>query len=74
MSGNGLRIRVDFTIEVDNASIPFLHELAGDEPHKINDLRQFVAAEAEDAVCQYLEMNGVDLTRVRSAYGRQGQR
>jgi hypothetical protein len=71
MSGNGLRIRVNFTIGVDDASIPFLRELAGDEAHTINELRQFVSAEAEDAVCQYLEMNGVDVTRVRSAYGKQ---
>lgn len=67
-----LRIRVDFTIEVDEPSLPFLRELAGDEEHTINDLRSFVRGEAEDAVCQYLESNGVDLRRVRSAYGSAG--
>jgi hypothetical protein len=66
---SALRIRVDFTIEVDEASLPFLRELAGDEERSINELRDFVRAEAEDAVCQYLESNGVDLRRVRSAYG-----
>lgn len=64
-----MKIRVDFTIEIHPDSIEFLKELSGLEGPSALELRGYVRGEAEDSLCQYLEMSGVHLRRVRSVYG-----
>jgi hypothetical protein len=62
-----MKIRVDFTIEVHPDSLDVLRELA--QETDLGELRSYVRGEAEDALRQYLEMNGVNVRRMRGVYG-----
>jgi hypothetical protein len=66
-----MRIRVDFTIEVDPAHLDRLRELSGDESATLAEMRAFVLAEAEQYLLGYLEQAGN--VRVRSLRGSMGE-
>lgn len=63
MTANELVIRVDFTISVPAEYVPALIELAATRSR--SGAREFVQAEAEENLFQYLENNGVWPASVR---------
>lgn len=63
-----LRVRPDFSIEIHPDSLDALRGLAAGA-ETAAEMRDFVRAEAEDLLCAYLESNGINLRRIRSAYG-----
>lgn len=62
-----MKIRIDFTVEIDPACLDTLRELAGET--SAEELRSYVRGEAEEALWSYLEGSGVRMRRVRSVYG-----
>lgn len=58
-----MRIRVDFTLEIQPEKLPALRELASADNN--NDALYFVKAEAEDYVRDYLSSNGVPNRTIR---------
>lgn len=63
-----MRIKVDFTVEVQPEHLPALKELAALDPNaKAERAAEFVRGDAADYVITYLEDNGVPVTLVRVA-------
>ena len=67
-----MRIRVNFTIEVDPAHLDRLRALMGDELATVGELRAFVQGEAEEYILGYLDDPGQ--VRARPLRGSQGER
>ncbi len=60
-----MKIKVDFTIEIDPKLLPRLRELANVD--NTQEAILFVKAEAQDEITRYLDDNGVPVTIVRDA-------
>ena len=67
-----MRIRIDFTVEIDPAHLDRLRELSGDESASAAEVRAFVQAEAEQYLLDYLDSAGTVRARlVRGSMGEQ---
>jgi len=67
-----VRIRVDFTIEVDPEHLDRLRTLMGDDSATVGEMRAFVQGEAEEYILGYLDDPGQ--VRARPLRGSQGER
>lgn len=59
-----MRIKVDFTLEIDSCDLDALAALA--EVDRAEDARGFVRNEVEEHITAYLSRNGVDAEIVRT--------
>lgn len=59
-----MRIRIDFTLEIDACDLPALKTLA--QTDTAEDARGFVRSEVEEHAMTYLSQNGVNAEVVRS--------
>jgi hypothetical protein len=65
-----MRIRVDFTVEIDPDHLDRLRELSGNPSASVAEVRGFVQAEAQEHLLGYLDdAGGVRARTIRGPWG-----